>query len=213
MKNHKMLIADDEGLLRTGLIATLKRNYVDGEIYEATNGIEAVEKASLHRPDLIFMDHNMPGLNGIKASQKILQTLPGVKIIMVTGLPTVEIRFEAFEVGISAFLSKNPTDSELVSTVNNVMDGKTVLPGGFEEYNQKRVTIRGTTSNPQTVSILSDREIEVFKFVVRGYPTQKIAVILGLSCRTVEHHRANLKRKTGANTPHDLIRAGINMGF
>ena len=204
----RILLADDHSLLRKGLASILKHHNSEWELFEATDGEDAIKKAGLLRPDLILMDHIMPVLDGVHAAIEIRRKFPEIKIIMVSMDVTEEVIIQAMVAGVKGFIPKDSPEPELLAAIHEVLRGKYHLTGRILEIAQRQSEIRKHPPNTPD-RIFSRRETDVLRLVVEGLTSVEIAEKLSISKRTVDHHRSNLLAKSGTNTQAALIRFAL----
>jgi len=204
----RILLADDHSLLRKGLASILKHHNSEWELFEATDGEDAIKKAGLLRPDLILMDHIMPVLDGVHAAIEIRRKFPEIKIIMVSMDVTEEVIIQAMVAGVKGFIPKDSPEPELLAAIHEVLRGKYHLTGRIMEIAQRQSEIRKHPPNTPD-RIFSRRETDVLRLVVEGLTSIEIAEKLNISKRTVDHHRSNLLAKSGTNTQAALIRFAL----
>ena len=194
----RVLIADDQALVRSGFRKLLESESEIEVVAEAADGLEAIEKARLHRPDVVLMDIRMPRLDGLKATARILEasgTLP--RILMLTTYDLDEYIFEALKAGASGFLLKDSPADELVAAIQVVAAGDALLAPSVT-----RRLIEAFVSAPRIepeaerqLDDLTGREAEVLLLVARGLSNAEIAAELHLGEATVKSHVGNLLMK------------------
>ena len=194
----KILIVEDQALIRKGISALVKSHYPNWEIHEAENGIQAISKAKEVCPDIILMDYRMPKMDGLTASIIITNNHPETKIIMVSGEENSEFMFDAVDARVSGIVTKTCSDVELLNAIFNVKNGKSYLNSFVSdkitqhlfEKNRKRVLSKHLNS-----SLLTDRELEILNLLAKGNSAPQIATKLFISKRTVDAHKANIIKK------------------
>lgn len=194
----RVLLADDHALVRHGLRALLGREPSIRVIAQATDGLEAVEKALRLRPDVAILDIAMPGLGGLEAAEHIKTKSPKTRIIILTIYDDEEYVLQARHFGVDAFLSKGCTVEALIGAIKQVHRGESLLrrfEGG-----------RG-------LAHLTPREKEVLALIAQGKTNKEIAALLGIRPKTAEAHRANLMAKLGIHTAVGLARYAIAKGL
>lgn len=193
-----VILVDDHTIVRQGLKRVLELNSQIAVLGEASDGESAIELARSLNPDVILMDVNMPGINGIEASKVILQEMPQTKIIALTVSEDDQV-FELIRAGISAYLLKDVDTDELLKAIEEVYEGRSVV--------HPRVTARlfgelnRLASRPQSndqLEQLTAREREVLKLIGKGDSNRDIAECLYISEKTVKNHITNILRKLGA---------------
>lgn len=203
----KILLVDDHTLFRNGLkmlLNTLPDYEVTGE---ASNGKEFLALIENHHYDIIFLDIEMPEMNGIEAA-KIATTLkPDLKIITLSMYGDEEYYDQMLEAGAKGFLLKNTDLQEVKTAIDTVMAGGTYFS---QELMQSLLrNYKSLKSHKETVDDLSDREIEILQLICSGLSNQEIADQLFISKRTVEKHRANILEKTASKNTAGLVMYAI----
>lgn len=208
----KLMIADDHKLFREGLKALLAVTEDIEIIGEAEDGNTALRKCRELEPDIILMDINMPGLNGILATQQILKEHPQTGIIMLTMLEDDASVFSAMRAGARGYLLKGADPNEVLSVIRAVVDGQALFGpaiaarvlGYFKELRTSPNSNQTITPFPE----LSDRELEVLRLISQGLNNQEIAQKLFLSPKTVRNHITNIFSKLQvADRAQAIVRA------
>lgn len=202
MKEYRIMLVDDHQMFRSGLRFLLNDIPEVKVVGEASNGIEFLEKASQEIIDIVLMDINMPDMNGIEATRKALQLFPKIKIIVLSMHGEEEYYDQMVEAGVKGFLLKNSDAQELNTAL------QTVIQGGTYFSQELLVGILDKKKKQQQQSNLvklTQRELEVLKFICEGFCNNDIAEKLFISQRTVDRHRANLLSKTGCRNSTSLV--------
>lgn len=194
----KLMIADDHKLFREGLKALLAVTDDIEIVAEAEDGDSALKKCVELQPDIILMDINMPGLNGIRATQQILEKFPQVGIIMLTMLEDDASIFNAMRAGARGYLLKGADPQEVLSVIRAVAEGQalfgpaiaTRLINFFKELSLKPAA-QSNASFPE----LTERELEVLRLISQGLNNSEIAHKLVLSPKTVRNHITSIFSK------------------
>jgi DNA-binding NarL/FixJ family response regulator len=192
----RVVIADDQELVRAGF-AMILSTYSDIEVVaEATNGREAVALATSLAPDVILMDIQMPGINGIEATRRIISDTHA-RVLILTTFDLDEYVYEALRAGATGFLLKDTPPEQLVAAVRTAHRGDALLAPSvtrrlIEEFTQPRTPVVPAT--PQ-LDQLSPREAEVFRLLARGLTNHEIAEHLVLGENTVKTHVARILTK------------------
>lgn len=198
----RILAVDDHALLRKGLAAVVNAEPDMKLVAEASNGEEAVEKFRIHRPDVTLMDLQMPGLNGIEATTRILSEFPGAHIIVLTTYNGDAQVLRALRAGARAYLLKGH-DRELIETIHAVFKG------------QKRIPPEVATELAEhaTDDELSAREIEVLQLIAVGNSNKQIADRLFVAEATIKSRVSNILSKLGASDRAHAVTIALKRGI
>ena len=202
----RILIADDHAMMRDGLTRLLEDDPEMSVIGQASDGLEAVELALAMRPDIVLMDITMPRLNGIDATQRIVDALPDTHVIVLSMHVSGEYVQRATNAGASGYVLKEAAGSELSAAIHAVVDGKTY-------FNARPGAAAAQAAPSPDLAPLSAREREVLGFVVNGMTSAEISVRLGLSPKTVETYRSRLMRKLALDDVPSLVKFAIRHGI
>jgi DNA-binding NarL/FixJ family response regulator len=211
-KTLRVLIVEDQHIFRKGLNLLLQE--IPGvQLYgEASNGAEFLEMIEDERPDIVFMDIQMPMMNGIEATKKAVSLYPDIKIIAISMFGDEEYLVSMLEAGVKGFLLKTVEEAELKKALELVADNKNyfsdeLLPVLTNSLvNRKN---RNETPEMEYREDLTRREIEVLELICKGFTIKEIADQLYISQRTVDGHKANLFRKTGVDSSVKLVTFAI----
>lgn len=191
----RILLVDDHELFRTG-IASLLNNQPDLEIVgEASDGIEAHYRAMALEPDLILMDINMPGVNGVEATKLILTDLPNSTIIMFTVHDDDEKVFDAIRAGAKGYILKNANSEEFLTMLRNVITEGAALSPKITERVISAIAKNSKPKNANLEIILTNREKEILRLICEDKMDKEIAKALSISLHTVKSHVRNILSK------------------
>jgi DNA-binding NarL/FixJ family response regulator len=205
-----LLIADDHGVVRGGLRLLLERQPDLEVVAEAADGVEAVEQALAHRPDLCILDVSMPKRTGLQAAREIRAHAPEVGVLILSMHDDERYLFEALRAGAGGYVLKHQADHDLVAAVRAVGRGEPFLTGEAQR-SLVRAWIADEAAGP--AEPLTAREQEVLKLIAEAHTNREIGAILHLSEKTVESHRGNLLRKLGMRDRVELVRYAIRRGL
>jgi len=214
MSKTTVLIADDHALVREGIIAFLKLCDDIEVVAEASDGLEAVEKARKFSPDVILMDISMPKLGGLEATIELKKMNPAVKILVLTQYDDKEYISRFLKAGVSGYLLKRAVGSELISAIRAVSRGEFYLFSSIASN-----VVAGYLGKNREAAMedpyenLTDREKQVLKLIAEGYTHKEIGDMLTISTKTVIAHQTNLSEKLGINTRAGLIKFAIQRGI
>jgi len=207
----RVLIADDHGIVRSGLRLLLERQPDVEVIGEAADGAEAREIAIRERPDLAILDVRMPKLTGLQATREIKRQAPEVAVLILSMHDDERYLFEALKAGASGYVLKTQADADLVEAIRAVERGEPFLTPAAQQTLIKDVLERGREDAGD--EDLTPREEEIVKLVAEAHTTREIAEVLHLSEKTVENHRGNAMRKLGMRDRVELVRYAIRRGL
>jgi DNA-binding NarL/FixJ family response regulator len=204
----RVLLADDQALVRAGFRALLDAQDDVEVVGEAGDGAEAVRLAARERPDVVLMDIRMPGLDGLEATRRIVAdpALAGVRIVILTTFDLDEYVFEALRVGASGFLVKDTEPVELLRGIHAVASGDALLSPGVTRRLIAQFAAQARAPRPATeLSGLTDREREVMALVGAGLSNDEIAERLVVSPATAKTHVSRAMIKLGARDRAQLV--------
>lgn len=204
-----LLIADDHALMRAGLKLTLQLDFGPAAVYEAADGLQAVEAAVRERPDLAILDIGMPRLNGLEAAGRIAEAVPSCRIIILSMHADEQSVGEAFRNGATGYVLKNAPVGELSTAVGTVMRGQQYLSTGLSSFAQ--AAAGGGDASP--LSALTSRQREVLQLIAEGESTKEIAFRLNLSGKTVETHRRQIMERLQIYDVARLVRFALRAGL
>ncbi len=218
----RVLIADDQPIVRDGL-AMLLGLIEDVEVVAtAADGVEAVERARSERPDIVLMDLRMPRLEGAGATREILASLPETGVLVLTTYADDHFLFPALEAGARGYLTKDATAEEIERAIRAVVAGKTHLDPAVQQrlvsavFEQAQpAPAAGLNSAPASEfpDELTSREVEVLKLIAAGLSNREIAEKLVLSNATVKTHVNRIFYKTGARDRAQAVRYAYQHGL
>ena len=191
----RVLVADDQSMVRAGFRMLLADEEDIEVVAEASNGLEAVEKAERFRPDVILMDIRMPELDGLEATRRILATDNGARILVLTTFDLDEYVYEALRAGASGFVLKDDPPEQLLGAVRVVAGGDALLSPTVTKRVIRQFTRTPRPTPPKAFDDLSDREQEVFRLITRGLSNAEIGKELFIGETTVKTHITHILQK------------------
>ena len=207
MQPIKLMIVDDHPLFRQGLVDVLDTDDGVAVVAVAANGDTAIYLAEEQQPDIVLMDVNLPDMNGLQVTRRILALAPATKIIILTGYDDAEQVYHAMQLGAVAYCAKDVPPEGLLNTIHAVYGGNYVIHNQVlttEEiatWFQRRATRYSTyptdeqPSATTTFTPLSPREMEILELVTRGASNKEVAHRLTISQQTVKNHMTAVLRK------------------
>ncbi|HLK84965.1 MAG TPA: response regulator transcription factor [Candidatus Binataceae bacterium] len=203
----RVLIADDHRLFREALRAVLEPECE--VVGEAASGEETIALAARARPDVVLLDIAMPGIGGLGAAHRLSQAAPSAKVVVLSQHDDEEYVFEAMvEAGAAGYLVKTDAAAELLSALRAVAAGRKYLSAAVAPAVLARLKHQTSRAAAGAVK-LTLREREVLKLIGEGATSKDIAARLGISPKTAQIHRDNLKRKLNANSTAAMVRYAI----
>ena len=211
MKAIRVVLADDQELLRDGF-ALILGNQPDIEVVgTAADGVEAVELVTAARPDVVLMDVRMPRMDGLDATARILATVPATRVLMLTTFDLDEYVYRALRTGASGFLLKDAPRETLLAAVRSVAVGGSLLSPAITRRLVERYAV--PARGAERVEALSEREREVLRLIGEGRSNAEIAADLFLSEATVKSHVAHVLAKTGCRDRVHLVILAYDSGL
>jgi two-component system, NarL family, response regulator NreC len=210
----RILLADDHTLMRQGLRHILE-SHADFEIVaEASSGIEAVEAARLHCPEVAIVDVDMKELNGIEATAQILKHSPHTAVLILSMYSDERYVLRSVKAGARGYVLKNSAGDELVQAILTVQKGTAffspavarIFQNGFARLKEARET-------SDRFDLLTDRERQIYQLLAEGNSNKEIANRLGLSLHTVETHRWRLMEKMDLHSTAELVLSAVRRGM
>lgn len=191
----KILIVDDHAILRQGLRSLLEEESME-VVGEAADGKEGVELAARLQPDLVIMDLDMPGLDGMEALRLVQENHPGIKVVILSMHGSKAYVRQALGAGASGYILKDGAFDELLLAIRSVMEGKLYLCSSVQKPVIEGYLKISPESEAQAIyRSLSSREKSVFCLVVKGFTRKQVAEYLHIEPKTVDQHKANIKKK------------------
>ena len=186
----RVLIVDDDDLMRAGLKAVLSSDDAIEIVGEAGNGRSAIEEARAQRPDVVLMDVRMPDLDGISATREVLAVSPEIKIAILTTFEQDDYIFGALNAGASGFLLKRTKPEELIAAIHTLAAGDSLLSPSVTRRVIERMAHQpvATSSATQKLDVLTPREREVLELIARGLSNGEIASAFVIEESTVKTH-------------------------
>ena len=193
----RVLVADDQSMVRAGFRMLLGGEEDIEVVAEASNGLEAVEKAARYDPTVVLMDIRMPELDGLEAARRILAADRDARILILTTFDLDEYVYEALRAGASGFVLKDEPPEQLLAAIRTVAAGDALLSPAVTKRVIAQFTRIPRPTPPAELDDLSEREREVFRLIARGLSNGEIAQELFISETTVKTHVTHILAKLG----------------
>jgi DNA-binding NarL/FixJ family response regulator len=206
----RILVADDHGIVRSGLKMLIDRQDGMSVVAEAEDGVEAVACALRELPDVAILDVSMPRMTGLQAAREIRARCPDTRVLLLSMHDDERYVFDALKAGASGYVLKRQADTELIDAVRAVAGGGRFLSATVDAA-ELQEWMDGTDDAPHDP--LTPRELDVVKLIAEAYTNRQIAEILNVSEKTVESHRANVLGKLGMRDRVELVRYAIRRGL
>ena len=205
-----ILVADDHGIVRSGLRMLIDRQEGMRVVAEADDGVAAVEAAQREQPDVAVLDVAMPRMTGIQAAREIKAHCPDTSVLLLSMHDEERYLFDALKAGASGYVLKRAADEDLIEAVRSVAAGRPFLSAITQTALVKEWVDQGAQEPRER---LTPRELDVVKLIAEAYTNKQIAEILKVSEKTVESHRANVLAKLGMRDRVELVRYAIRRGL
>jgi DNA-binding NarL/FixJ family response regulator len=207
-----IVVADDHRVIREGLVKLLETREDFSVIGEANDGEEAVQMVLERQPDVVIMDIWMPRLSGIDATRRIGKKATNTKVLVLSMHENQSYVEEVLRAGASGYIVKNSSSTDLLQAIDAVRSGASYLSPAITQQVVDAIA-RPSDAQPSRVAMLTDREREVLQLIAEGLSSKEIAVMLGVSLKTVDSHRSNLMDKLDIHKVSGLVRFAIRAGL
>jgi DNA-binding NarL/FixJ family response regulator len=213
MSNLRILLAEDHETVREGLRMIISAQADMEIIGEAGDGREAVARAVELLPDIVVMDVSMPKLNGLKATEKLKELCPQVKVLTLTRHTDDGYLQQLMRAGSSGYVLKQSPPAELLHAIRAVAGGGIYLDPAVAGKAMGNYAGRSASLRVAAQGGLSDREEEVLRLIAWGHSNKEIAARMDLSVKTIEAHKANAMKKLGMRSRIDIVRYALLQGW
>jgi DNA-binding NarL/FixJ family response regulator len=191
----RVLVADDQSMVRAGFRMLLSREDDIEVVAEAENGLEAVDKAARFSPTVVLMDIRMPKLDGLEATRRILATDAAARVLILTTFDLDEYVYEALRAGASGFVLKDDPPEQLLAAIRIVASGDALLSPAITKRVIEQFSRIPRPERPAKLDELTERELEVFRLIARGLSNAEIGQELYISDTTVKTHITHILQK------------------
>jgi two-component system, NarL family, response regulator NreC len=213
MANIRLFLVDDHMVVRAGLKMLISAHPDMTIVGEAEDGDAACEGVADCQPDVVIMDISMPRVNGIRATERLKQRCPDVKVLVLSMHDDTSYLRQMLAVGAAGYILKHTAADALIQAIRTVAAGGLYLEPGLAEHVVSRYVRRPTAATELLGAELSEREREVVQRVSQGYSNKDIAAQFSLSVKTVETYRARALEKLGLTSRSALVRYALEHGW
>ncbi len=207
----RVMIADDHNMFVEGIESILEGHERIKVVSKCYTGTEVFEKVTQAQPDVILLDINLPGMNGLEVCQKLSKEYPAVKVLALSMHNEESFVTEILKYGAQGYILKNTGTKELITAIETVHNGQSYFSEEVTETIMKSL-VNQRTGGKKTTSVapkISRREKDVLELIMKEHTTQEIADTLFISLKTVESHRRSLLTKLGVRNTAGLVRVAI----
>jgi DNA-binding NarL/FixJ family response regulator len=209
----RVVLADDHTLVRAGIRALLEQLPGLQVVGEASDGRQALDLLKTQQPDVVLMDVSMPGLNGLQALARITRDFPQVRVLILSMHPNDEYVLHALKSGARGYLLKRAASAELPAALKRVMGGEIYLSAEIASQFLKKFPLEQIASFTNPLEQLTSRQREILQLLAEGQTTKSIALVLKVSDKTVEYHRAKLMVRLNIFDLPGLVRFALRTGL
>ncbi len=209
----RIVLADDHPIVRAGIRAELEKLPHVQVLGEAEDGRTALELIKTHKPNIVFMDISMKGLNGLDATARITKEHPNVRVVILSMHQSEEYFWQALKAGAAGYLLKKAATAELATAVQRVAGGEIYLTREMSNKLVKKLPLQQIAHHKSPLERLTERQREILQLIAEGQTTKAIALILRVSPKTVEYHRAKLMERLNIFDIPGLVRFALQSGL
>lgn len=202
----RILIADDHSVIRNGVKQVLSNEFNDVEFGEADNSVEIFRKIKENKWDMLILDMDMPGRNGLEVLKQLKDEKSRIPVLMFSMHPEEQIAIRALKSGASGYLAKDAASAELANAVRQIISGRKYIPPSLAEQLATQIE---NPLNKAPHELLSDREYETLLLFARGKTVSQIAKELSLGIPTISTYRARILEKMQMKTNAELVNYAI----
>jgi two-component system, NarL family, nitrate/nitrite response regulator NarL len=210
-KKIKVLLVDDHPVVRKGLCSCLSNRENIKVVGEASEGREAIQKVKELSPDIVLMDLNMPGMDGLTVTETVRKESPQTKVLVLSMHSNREYVLRIVKAGARGYVLKDAPTDELIKAIETVNEGEAFFSPSVARIALNQYLSESDQNDP--LSRLSDREREVLVHIAEGLSNKEIATMLGIGVRTIETHRERVMRKLDIHSVAGLTKFAIAHGL
>ncbi|NUO07835.1 MAG: response regulator transcription factor [Candidatus Brocadia sp.] len=218
MRKVRILLVEDHTIVRQGIKQLLKLHEIYEVVGEASDGLGAIKGVEALLPDVVILDIALPGMNGIEAAKQIRCISPDTKVIVLTMYESKEFITRMLDIGISAYLNKESTDTDLIAALEATMKGQVFLSPSVSKVLVEKVTGKKndaaiSEADKELYDKLTEREKTILYMVAEGYSSKEIAKCFSISFNTINNHRTSIMKKLNIHDAVGLTKYAIKMGL
>lgn len=210
MEEIRVIVVDDHAVFREGTRRLLEQDPGLRVVAEAGAGVEAVRLVQEHRPDVLLLDLALPDINGIEVARQVAEASPATRIAVLSAYDDPDYIVAALKAGVAAYLPKSVPAREVIAAIYAVAGGQVILHPAIASRLQKSLQRHDSRT---AITILTEREREVFRHAAAGLHNKEIATLLSLSIRTVEVHLSHVLAKLGVSSRTEAVLYGLAHGW
>jgi len=210
---YSIILADDHDILLDSLEGLMKDEPDLKVVDKVKSGQELIESVQQSFPDLCIVDLDMPGMNGMVASEKLIAAFPDICILILSMHSEPSLIKNMMKIGIKGYLTKTSDRDEFIFAIRQILQGKTHFSDDLVSSTFKSETEKANEGALAKIAMLSKKEREIVKWICRGLTNKQIGEKLYLSHKTVDNHRTSIMRKLDVHNVVELIRFSIKNGL
>lgn len=215
-QSKNILIIDDHPLFREGLKTIVERDKRYKVVGEAGSGKQGLSMSRQLNPDLVIVDISLPDINGVQVASEMRDSLPDIKVMIVSMHSKIDYIAEAFQAGATGYVAKDSASDRLIQGIESVLNGDYFLDSSVShQVVEKLMTfpVKDAKITDAEYGSLTPREQEVMRLLAEGSTPKEIADKLCISPKTVENHRANIMKKLDVHSTMELVRYAARLGL
>jgi DNA-binding NarL/FixJ family response regulator len=201
--NHKIVVCEDHPIYAQGILDFLKKHFSIAGVFN--NGLEVLNFIVKNKADILLLDLNLPGINGIEVVQELKRRNHQIKIVVISMYNDKMLIDKCKKLGVHAFCNKQVSNAELLMILNNLKKGEFLVDNSIKKRNEKKLE-KTSLENFEIKSKLTDREIELIELFSKGLSSKEIAYQLNVSYFTVDTHKKNIFKKMNINSTVELVK-------
>ena len=209
----RIVLADDHSLIRHGIKNLIKKHGQLQVVGEVSDGEELLDFLKIEPVDMVILDISMRKINGVEVAGRVKKKYPGIKILMLTMHDSQQVFYNAMVAGADGYLLKDDSGEELLIAIEKVQNGKKYISPTLTDDITDDVFRMHRDGKKSLYQELSKREKQVLQLVVDGNTSKEMAEHLGLSPRTIDHHRSRLLKKLNRKNSVDLVNFAVRSGL